>query len=316
MATPIRFFTIVLNGMPLLRYHLPMLRQLTIPWEWHIAEGLAVLRHDTAWPRRKRWSWHTPLKLRSRGWLPHQLHRGGRSIDGTSEYLDEIAGIEPRVRLFRKPVGEYWDGKREMVRAASAGLTTETLLWQLDSDELWTARQIAVAYAMFAAKPYKMAAFYWCRCFVGPELVVHGRYCYGNNGHDQWLRTWRARPGDLWQSHEPPFLTRAGVPLSRDAFPHYETEQQGLVFEHYPFVTEEQVAFKEAYYGYRGAVRRWRRLQQAAPPVALRDYFHWVRDSAVVERPFGKRLANYDPQTGQWSFASASNQADLLRHAA
>ncbi len=47
MATPIRFFTIVLNGMPFLRYHLPMLQKLTIPWEWHIAEGIgrAAARH-------------------------------------------------------------------------------------------------------------------------------------------------------------------------------------------------------------------------------------------------------------------------------
>jgi hypothetical protein len=316
MPTPIRFFTIVLNGMPLLRYHLPMLRQLAIPWEWHIAEGLAELRHDTAWPARKRWSWHNPLKLRTPGGIPHHLHRGGRSIDGTSEYLDEIAGLEPRIRLIRKPLGQFWDGKREMVQAASAGLKTETLLWQLDSDELWTARQIAVAYSMFAAKPHKTAAYYWCRCFVGPALLIDGRYCYGNNGHDQWLRTWRARPGDIWQSHEPPLLTRRGVPLSDDAFPHFETEAHGLVFEHYPLATEEQVAFKQAYFGYRGAVRQWRRLQQATPPVQLRDYFHWVRDSALVEQSPGKGLANYDPQTGKWSFAPASCETHLLRRAA
>ena len=316
MATPVRFFTIVLNGMPLLRYHLPMLRQLTIPWEWHIAEGLALLRHDTAWSARRRWSWHNPLKLRTPGRIPHHLHRDGRSIDGTSQYLDEIAGADARVRLFRKPLGEYWDGKREMVRAATAGLNSETLLWQLDSDELWTARQIAMAHAMFAAKPQKMAAYYWCRCFVGPALMIDGRFCYGNNGHDQWLRTWRAKPGDVWQSHEPPVLTRGGVPLSHHSFPHAETEQLGLVFEHYPFATEQQVAFKEAYYGYRGALRRWRRLQQATMPVQLRDYFHWVRDSALVERAFGKHLANYDPQTGQWSFASASDRSDLMRRAA
>jgi len=316
MATPIRFFTLVLNGMPLLRYHLPMLRQLTIPWEWHIAEGLATLRHDTAWPRRKQWSWHNPLKLRSRGRLPHHLHQDGRSIDGTSEYLDEIARADSRVRLYRKPLGQYWDGKREMVQATTARLTTETLLWQLDSDELWTAGQIAVAYSMFAAKPHKMAAYYWCRCFVGPDLLVNGRYCYGNNGHNQWLRTWRARPGDVWKSHEPPLLSRRGVPLSNDAFLHLETDALGLVFEHYPFATEEQVAFKQAYYGYRGAVRQWRRLQQAVPPVPLRDYFHWVRDSAVVEQPRRKGLASYDEQTGKWSFAPASYPGLLVRRAA
>jgi hypothetical protein len=220
------------------------------------------------------------------------------------------------VRLVRKPPGQYWDGKREMVQAACAGLKTETLLWQIDADELWTAGQIAMAYSMFAARPHKMAAYYWCRCFVGPTLLVNGRFCYGNNGHDQWLRTWRARPGDVWQSHEPPVLTRDGVPLSHHAFPHFETEARGLVFEHYPFATEEQAAFKEAYFGYRGAASRWRRLQQATPPVELRDYFHWVRDSALVEQRAGKGLANYDPHTGQWSFASASYPHPFMRRAA
>ena len=94
MATPIRFFTIVLNGMPFLRYHLSMMQKLTIPWEWHIAEGLAELRHDTAWSVRKRWTWRKPFRLQTTGWLPHEFHEGGRSIDGTSEYLDEIAALD------------------------------------------------------------------------------------------------------------------------------------------------------------------------------------------------------------------------------
>ncbi|HTU26059.1 MAG TPA: hypothetical protein VMF30_11710 [Pirellulales bacterium] len=316
MAMPIRFITIVLNGMPLLRYHLPMMRQLSIPWEWHIAEGLAVLRHDTAWPRRKRWSWHHPLKLRSRGRLPHHLHRDGRSIDGTSEYLDDIAKSEPRVRLFRKPLGQFWDGKREMLRATSADLGTETLLWQIDCDELWTARQIATAAAMFAARPHKTAAFYWSRCFVGPTLLVDGRYCWGNNGFDQWLRTWRAQPGDVWQSCQPPLLTRRGVPLTYNNFGHAETEAQGLVFEHYPFATELQAAFKQNYYGYPGALRNWRRLQQAEPPLELRNFFSWVPDTSRVERSLGGALAHCDTTTGEWSFASASSSPRTMRRAA
>jgi hypothetical protein len=200
------------------------------------------------------------------------------------------------------PPGQFWDGKREMVRAACAGLSTETLLWQIDSDELWTADQIQAAHQMFVATPTKTAARYWCHYYVGPKLEILDRYCYGNGEFD-WLRTWRARPDDVWQAHEPPTLTRDGVRLCDNAFSQAETEAHGLVFEHYAYVTEEQLAFKEAYYGYAKARRQWQKLQQASLPAQLEHYFHWARGSARVgHRPAGG-LASYDARTKQWSFA-------------
>ena len=48
-ALPIHFFTIVLNGEPFIRYHLERFNVLNCPWHWHIIEGLAELKHDTAW---------------------------------------------------------------------------------------------------------------------------------------------------------------------------------------------------------------------------------------------------------------------------
>ena len=45
----IHFFTIVLNGEPFIRYHLDSFNKLSFPWHWHIIEGLADLKHDTAW---------------------------------------------------------------------------------------------------------------------------------------------------------------------------------------------------------------------------------------------------------------------------
>jgi hypothetical protein len=187
MTTPLRFFTIVLNGMPFLRYHLPMLQQLTVPWEWHIAEGLAELRHDTAWSVRKRWSWRKPFRLQTTGWIPHHLHDGGRSIDGTSEYLDEITALDPRVKVFRTPRGKFWDGKREMVRAACADINTETILWQVDSDELWTVNQIQKTYDMFAQTPDKT------RQDGGPLLVPLLRRTRTRDHGPQLLRKWPRR---------------------------------------------------------------------------------------------------------------------------
>jgi hypothetical protein len=315
MVTPIRFFTIVLNGMPFLRYHLPMLQKLTIPWEWHIAEGMADLRHDTAWSVRKLWTWRKPLRLQSAGWIPQHLHDGGLSIDGTRQYLDEIAASDRRVKVFRAPHGTFWDGKREMVRAACADLKSETLLWQIDSDELWTAEQIETTHEMFAATPKKMTARYWCHYYVGPELETLDRNCFGN-GRDGWIRTWRARPGDVWLKHEPPLLVRDGVPLCRDSFLQAETEGKGLVFEHYAYVTEEQLAFKEAYYGLPDAVLYWRRLQQATPPLRLERYLPWVRHRTRVGRRPAGGLASYDPGTGQWSFPAAGVSARAIAQVA
>jgi hypothetical protein len=315
MATPIRFFTIVLNGMPFLRHHLPILQQLTVPWEWHIAEGLAELKHDTAWSVRRRWSIRKPFRLQSCGWLPHQFHTEGRSIDGTTEYLDEIAQADSRVKVFRTPLGTYWDGKREMVRATYAGINTETLLWQVDSDELWTVDQIHKVHAMFAASPDKMAARYWCHYYVGPELEILDRNCYGN-GPDGWIRTWRTRPGDVWEAHEPPLLVRDGVPLCSRSFLQDETERQGLVFEHYAYVTEQQVAFKEAYYGYSSALRHWRKLQTAKPPMQLHRYLPWVHHPARVGRRAAGGLASYDPIARQWHIASTESAAQPARRSA
>jgi hypothetical protein len=48
-ALPIHFFTIVLNGEPFIRYHEEVFRKLTVPWHWHVIEGVALLRHDTGW---------------------------------------------------------------------------------------------------------------------------------------------------------------------------------------------------------------------------------------------------------------------------
>ena len=51
-----------------------------------------------------------------------------------------------------------------------------------------------------------------------------------------------------------------------------ETAAAGLVFNHYAYVLEEQVRYKEVRYGFKGAVEGWKRLQEAKNfPVGLYD---------------------------------------------
>ncbi|TWA59788.1 ADP-heptose:LPS heptosyltransferase [Azospirillum brasilense] len=308
---PVHFLTIVLNGDPFIRYHLEMFRQLPFPWHWHIVEGVAELVNDTAW------------SVTHGGRVPQHLHRDGRSSDGTTEYLDRIAEAEPgRVSVHRKPPGVFWQGKLEMVSAPLAAMTEECLLWQVDADELWTVEQIVRARRMFLESPSRTAALYLCHFFVGPSLVLDRLDGYGNHRSYEWLRTWRYRPGDYWQSHEPPRLVRpqpegAVVELgAANPFLHEETAAAGLVFQHFAYATREQVAFKEVYYGYDGAVGRWESLQAAGRSVGggalpLRDFFLWVTDAATVtrvEHALVEPLARPDAD-GRWGFVPPARGA-------
>ncbi|MBR0649735.1 glycosyltransferase family 4 protein [Roseomonas terrae] len=306
-ALPIHFFTIVLNGEPFIRYHETMLAELPFRWHWHIIEGVAALRHDTAW------------SVAAGGTISDAVHRDGRSNDGTSEYLDDLARRFPgQVTIYRKPPGVFWDGKREMVNAPLESIRESCLLWQIDADELWTADQVAEMRRRFIAEPERGAAFYWCWYFVAPDKVITTRGNYAANPKYEWHRTWRYEPGDHWAAHEPPTLVRPraeGEPLdvaTQLPFTHDETEAFGAVFQHFAYVTEAQLGFKESYYGYAGATARWRELLAHKGPGFVADYFAWVTDRAVFDdaamlriEPIARPDAN-----GAWHFAAPTGRKD------
>ena len=306
---PVHFFTIVLNGEPFIRYHEEMLRRLPFRWHWHVVEGVAALRHDTAW------------STATGGHVAGDIHREGRSRDGTSEYLDGLAARWPgRVTLYRKPPGEFWDGKREMVNAPLPNIGEECLLWQVDADELWTVDQVVAMREAFRREPARTAAYYWCWYFVGPGRIISTRYNYAENPAQEWQRTWRYRPGDVWAAHEPPTLVRAdpagGAPVNLAAlapFTQDETEALGAVFQHFAYVTEAQLDFKESYYGYKGALAQWRELLARPGPGRLADHFGWVKDNTLFDDAAVYRLeplAEPDPATGAWSFAPPVGRKD------
>jgi len=275
----VHFFTIVLNGQPFIRHHIEQMRQLPFRWHWHIVEGVAELKHDTAWSKV------------TGGMIPALLHRDGLSVDGTTEYLDTLKKEFPEnITIYRPEAERFWDGKREMVNAPLADIREECLLWQVDVDELWTTAQIIQARNLFLEHPQKTAAYFFCHYFVGANLVLTSRDTYGNYSAHEWLRLWRYQPGDFWTAHEPPRLGRASYgeePFAVESFNpfrHAETEAAGLVFQHYAYALESQLQFKESYYGYAGAVAQWQKLQATEQfPARLADYFAWVKDEAVVD---------------------------------
>ncbi len=189
----------------------------------------------------------------------------------------------------------------------------DAVLWEIDADELWTMEQLEEGRRMFLRSPEKTAAYFWCDFFVGERLMVSTRNCYSQNPAQEWLQAWNFRPGMKWLTHEPPVLAECMPEGSwRDVakgriFTHRETEAAGLVFQHFAYVTESQIAFKEHYYGYTGAVEAWRRLQSAREfPVALRDLFSWVTDHTqvdTVEKCGIVPLATRDAANGKWTFS-------------
>jgi nucleoside-diphosphate-sugar epimerase/glycosyltransferase involved in cell wall biosynthesis/ADP-heptose:LPS heptosyltransferase/GT2 family glycosyltransferase len=309
---PIHFFTIVLNGEPFIRHHIDVFRQLPFKWHWHIIEGVADLKHDTAWS----------LQFGAR--ITDEIHRNGLSNDGTTEYLDKLMRQYPdNITLYRKENGKFWDGKLEMVSAPLTNINEECLLWQIDADELWTIEQINTVRSLFIQYPEKTAAYYFCNYHVGENLIITTRDTYGNHTSYEWLRTWRFKPGDLWMSHEPPRFcrrteTNQWVDISQiNPLIHSETESRGLIFQHYAYVTEAQLYFKERYFGYKDAVKQWQRLQrQTQFPVFLRDYFKWVNDAAQVNTALSQGIhpiAQKD-NSGIWQFQQHGLELPKIKH--
>lgn len=297
---PIHFFTIVLNGEPFIRHHIDVFKHLPFTWHWHIVEGVADLKHDTAW------------SLNFGGKITAELHQEGLSNDGTTAYLDALKNEFPEnITIYRKSKGAFWDGKIEMVNAPIPNIREECLLWQVDADELWTLEQLCSAREMFLYTPDRTAAYYFDHFFVGPDLAITTIDTYGNHKDYEWLRTWRFKPGCRWESHEPPKLCLpgpqgtwndvAGIKPFRQA----ETKSRGLVFQHYAYATEDQLRFKEVYYGYKRAIKGWRALQaQDTFPVFLREYFPWVKDDAQVDTLASRNIEPLGTKGkgGQWQF--------------
>jgi len=246
-------FTLALDAMPFITWHLPILNRLAIPWEWHVVEGVADNVGCTSWCQ------HLDPRL---------------SADGTTEYLDAIS-YHPRVHIHRKT---SWPGKCEMANTVMRGITERSLVLQVDADELWTPEQIQGIHQHALLNPSYNVLQFACRYFLGPDIVIQTRDTYGNRGQE-WLRAFVVDPGTTFRTHEPPILD--GIEMR--IVPRERTEEDGLVFDHYAYASAAQVAFKERYYGYRNAEEHWRRLQGNAEwPVKVSDFLPWVTDGAMA----------------------------------
>jgi len=268
MTPRIHFITIVYQGMPFIAAHYPVFHNLPIEWEWSIIHGVAAPQHCTSWCAEI---------------------EPGLSTDGTTDYLHRIATDDDRIHLYEQPL---WQGKVEMFNHALERMDKPWLLWQVDSDEVWTGKTIMRVAEIFAAGgngPFNCADFI-CRYFVGPGIITTTLDAYGNNRSYEWRRVWRWKPGMRFATHEPPrFEGHEPNPIT-----HADTMRRNLSFDHFSWVTEEQVRFKCRYYNsprnpkghlYADGVAGWRRLQANQQwPAKLQQFLPWVDDRVEVKR--------------------------------
>lgn len=256
-------FTICLDAMPMITWHLPVfntLGDLNVDWHWYIAEGAAMNVKDTAWCK--------PQSPRL-------------SMDSTTAYLNAISR-HPRITVLQR---QSWNGKVEMCNACLEQIKAVEphVLLEVDADELWTADAIHKLTTCLSETPNYNCARFFCRFFVGPNIVSMHENSYGNNP-GEWLRAWIWAPGARFIKHEPPVL--AGVNDGNEHCLKREvTDGMGLRFEHYAYAFRQQVAYKEKFYGYTDAVKHWERLQANTtwPVKRLKDFLPWVDERADAD---------------------------------
>lgn len=121
-------------------------------------------------------------------------------------------------------------------------------------------------------------------------IVISTRIGYADNSSFEWERTWRFLSHFRWARHEPPILIEKTygdeikLIRKRGVFSPEDTEKENLVFQHFAYVYKSQLQFKESYYGYKGALADWTRLQNNSVfPAKLSDFFKWVNDETLVD---------------------------------
>ncbi len=238
-----------------------------------MVEGVGDLKYDTQW------------QLGFGGRVDKSFHKKGLSIDGTKEYLDQLEKVYPgHVTVYRKEEGELWEGKVEMVNAPILNIPEDSLLWEVDVDEFWKVCDIVRTRDLFLSNPEKMSAFFYCYYFVGKEKFIVSMNTLSTKSED-WIRAWRFKRGLKWMRHEPPTLVDdSGIDMRKFAFSREETLGHGITFQHFAYVIEEQLKFKEIYYGYKDASNHWNRLQETRGLVELKKYFPWAeKEEALVD---------------------------------
>lgn len=250
-------FTIVLNGMPFIEKQYSIIPNVFD--KWYIIEGVVKPSHDTGWCAT----------------VPEEYYtKKFTSVDGTSEFLDKIKS--QKIEIIRK--NDFWDGKKEMCNSFIDKLEN-CILMEFDVDEIWDQDILKDVLEYSEKEDYFHGMLFKCNYYVGPNLKIQNENCYGNR-NNEWSRLWKIKNKTQWLSHEPPRLKGCTDFLTREF-----TKNKGWVFDHYAYILEEQVRFKEKFYKYNNALENWKKLQMNTNyPCYLGNFLPWVNDNAIVDK--------------------------------
>ena len=227
-------YTIVLNGLNHLTHNNFYFEMSKMFDYWVIVEGVSAPGGSTSWCNS----------------VEESFHNNYLSKDGTTEFLTN--NVLPNV-IVRKCENEPWSSKDEQVNHAIDVIKQEIkidkcFLWQVDVDEQWKLEDLKSAENRLLKHNGKTGCF-TCNYFVGRNQQVIGEW--GENKSEPYRRLWLWE-GEYFLVHEPPTLKGKNGP--------------GLLlperFNHYAYYFEEDVKFKEKYYGgYKGLYERWLDIQ-------------------------------------------------------
>ncbi len=202
---------------------------------WIIVEGSSKNGGSTAWC--------------------HSIKTNHTSTDGTAEYLKTISA--PNVKVHFHPT--HYKSKDEQFNIGIEILRTlvdSCYLWQVDSDEHWSAGDLSQAEKMLEDSPSNVAEFQFNH-FVQQDVIAVGDWGSGSVN-----RLWKWN-GERFDRHEPAIMNEQTAPVLLPQ-----------KFNHYSYIHESKVKFKSQYYkGHEQVYRNWKRLPNQTYPCHISKLF-------------------------------------------
>ncbi|MFZ9376838.1 MAG: hypothetical protein ACO25K_06910, partial [Candidatus Fonsibacter ubiquis] len=223
-------FTIIFNGLHHLTHNNQAEFILNNCDKWVVVEGASQSTGSTSWCKK----------------IPDTLHNNGASVDGTREFLTNLAKATDKIIYV--PSNGFWNSKDHQVNRAIdevKKITDKCFLWEFDIDEQWTSEAMDKAEKELVEKNAKTGSFL-ANCYVGKNIKALGEW--GECSPGGYTRLWNWS-GEYFSKHEPPTL-EGGNGLHLTLTPK---------FNHYNYYFEQDVKFKNDWYGgHEGIYERWK----------------------------------------------------------
>lgn len=247
-------FSIIHNGLHHLLHNEQYVKILNSCDKWIVVEGASLSNGSTRWCNE----------------FPKELHNNGGSIDGTIEFLTDLSKKTEKLHLVIS--NGFWKSKDHQVNRAIEELkkiVDKCWLWEIDIDEQWEPEQMTQA-ELELQKSGAKAGCFKAICFIGKNLRAIGDW--GEARTYGYTRLWKWE-GENFICHEPPVL---------EGLMGIDPLMLSPVFRHYNYYFEEDVIFKDRWYGgHEGIYERWKLIN------SLDQRFFPMHISNLIVGPWG-----------------------------